>query len=379
MTVPNTVTLSEIQQQSEFYKDKLFFNDKLNEEIEYFQLTEKDSGELEFKASIRTDSAQNKTFVAIPDEDYERMLMENSVRFIPLAPKMVDDHTLAVSYSLPRLWQPGPNRIAYMNKSAYLLVNTDSIGKNELLPFRYELKDYFYPHFNIFLYGNDIAMGCKRITWPIEIDKEDYCNIPEFNPFSEEFYTYPQPIVVTFDKESGELKDHVGQLPSLSEITRTGSYFVAPVIDTWNNEIAMSDGFSGEIEVFTYGDSVKTKFHAYEIPMEYVPQPDSTNFYSFDCVAPYKGVFNRKIIDVKVTPEKIYCLVRYKTDNGMKSNLDQYSVIRIDRDCDCATEKSFAQDPNSIRYYGLRRTDDGVEPYAICKEGDEWKVVTYTF
>lgn len=380
LSYPDSISLSETNYQPEFYKDKLFFNDKLKECIVYFKTTETDSTIIEYQADLKTNSSQNKAFVQIPDSLYYHHFVEtNGARFIALSPKMLNDSTLAISYSLPKLWFVDKNYVGYMNQASLLFVDVDALDHTELIPIvKNDYEDFFYQHFSIFKYGDDIATACSRMTWPMSYEKDDYCNIPEKNPFADEFYSFTQPIIATFDKNTGQLKKRIGNLPNLSKYTKTGYYFMRLAIDTWEHETIISDGFSGELEVISADSSiVNSKYKAFEIPLECIPEPDESAYYSYDCVAPYVNVFNRNIVDVKLTKDNIYCLVRYGLHGEDNPETDVYSVIEINRECGCKTEKRFNLDNHSQKYCGLRRTVNGVEPYALFKDVNTWKVVTY--
>ena len=99
----------------------------------------------------------------------------------------------------------------------------------------------------------------------------------------------------------------------------------------------------------------------------------------YDCVAPYIKFFNRNIIDVKLTKDSIYCLVRYGIHGKEDPLIDKYSVIEVNRNCGCTTEKRFNLNNNSLKYYGLRRTQNDIEPFAIYKDDSIWRINTYRF
>lgn len=381
LSFPDSVTLSEIIYRPEFYNGKLFFNDKLKESIVYFRTSEQDSSIIKYQGEFKTNSRQNRQFVQIPDSIYNSLERTNDVRFIPLSPKMIDDTTLAISYSLPKLWYTGPNSIGYMNQASILMVDTETPEHSELIPLIKENdQEFFYPHFNLYKYGKDFAIGCERMTWPMEFEKEEYCDIPRLNPFTDDFYDFPQPIIASFDKKSGMLKDRIGNLPNLCKHTKTGYYFVAPVIETWEQEIVISDGFTGELTIINSSNpSICHNFKAFDIPLEFIPAPDDSTFYSYDCVAPYVNVFNRNIVDIKLTKDKIYCLIRYGSHGKENAKTDEFSVIEIDRECGCKKEKRFYNDNDRIKYCGLRRSPTGIEPYAIFKDDNNWEILIYRF
>lgn len=379
---PDSLTLSEIINQVEFCGDKLFFNDKLREAIEYFTISEQDSTVMEFCSELVCNSEQNHTYVQVADSIYMSMLADNSVRFIPLSPKMLDSRTVAISYSLPNLWYVDTNIIGYKNQACVLLVDTET-NESRVMPLVTSEDDgYFYPHFSLFTVDGQLAIGCERMTWPMEFEKEAYCDIDEFNPFSESFYAYTQPIIALFDSHNGQLIERIGNLPSLARHTRTGYYFTNPTIDSWKGQTAITDGFSGGVDLFCIGDTTNVKhLNAFNIPPSSVSMPDSTLFYSYDCVEPYVGVFNRTITDLKISDNYVYCLVKYGIHGTFDAVKDIYSVIRIDSTCNCSIERSFgAVNENTRSYYGLRRNENGsVDPYTITRQANRWQVNLYEF
>ncbi len=382
LNLPDSVYISEIIYQPEFYNDKLFFNDKLSESIKYFQISDENNSLLNFQKDIRTNEIQNKTFIQISDSLYNSLQLDDEVRFMPLSPKMIDDHTLAISYSLPKLWQTGEKSIGYMNRASVLIVNLEAGLTSNLIPLSVEDDDFFYPHFNLFKYGNDFAIGCERMTWPMEYEKEEYYDNPVCNPFSDEFYSFSQPIAAVFDCKNGNFKERIGELPFFSRKTLTGYYFVSPVIDSWGDDIVMSDGFSGKITLINQNNISDTNnYDAFTIPVNLIPDPNPSNFYSYDCVSPYISYFNRNIMDLKISSDYIYLLIRYGKPGEEDAANDLYSVIKFDRNCNCTEEKTFdrSKDP-SYNYFGLRRNEDGsIEPYKISKKHGAWAVTTYNF
>lgn len=382
LNIPDSIYISEILYQPEFYEDKLFFNDKLSESIKYFRISGKNDPCLDFQKDIRTNEIQNKMFIEVSDSLFSALQLDNDVRFIPLSPKMFDDHTLAISYSLPKLYYTGKNSIVYMNQASVLIVNPEIGINSKLIPLLKNDEDFFYPHFNLFKYGNDIAIGCERLTWPMEYEKEEYSDNPILNPFSEEFYSYPQPIVAIFDYKNGSLKERISELPFLSKKTLTGYYFVSPVIDSWEDDIVISDGFSGQITLLKKDNSYATHhYDIFNIPTNILPEPDSLNFYSYDCVSPYINYFNRNIVDIKISSDYIYLLIRYGNHGKEDAVNDNYSIIKFDRNCNCTEEKIFDKSEySSYNYFGLRRNKDGsIEPYKISKNQQKWIVTTYNF
>lgn len=381
LCIPDSISLSQSDYLPEFEKDKLFFNDKLNESIAYFKIHNREDSILKFVKQIRTTELQNKEFIKIPDSIYEAS--KDMIRCMPMAPKVLNDTSIIIPYSLPYIWFTGPSSIGYRNKSCFLKTNPDTNGAGEVIPFTHDNNpDFYYPHFNINILRNNIAIGCERLTWPVDIDKEDYCDDPNTNPFDERYYKIQQPISAIFDSKTGVIKKRIGNLPSLSKETLTGSYFVSPKIDTWGDQIAMTDGFSGEILILDSLDfSIKEKLHIFTIPDDIIPKPNPSFFYSYDCVADYIDIFNRNIEDIKISKDFIYCLIRYGK-HGEPSKEDMYTVARVGLDCDCVEEKTFPSTTNPHKYFGLRRTSEGeIHPYVLSKliDSSTWEIYEFEF
>lgn len=379
LRIPEGITMSEIIYQPEFYKKCLVINDKLNETAMLFSFSA--SGDvIDFRSVVCPDSAQRRMFVSVPDDIYLPWLAERGIRFIPLTPKMFDDSTLVISYSLPKIWFTGPQSVGYMNQSAMLVVNPDSLEKSEVIPLVKDpfTEEFFYPHFTVSNLGGDFAVGCQRLTWPMEYTREEYEDDPCRNPFIDDFYRYEQPVVAVFDRYSGELKQRREQLPALARKTKTGVYFIAPVMDTFEGHTVYSDGFSGEIRLGSIDDEDSERIlRAYSIPEEVLPLPDESKFYDYEMTAPYRKIFNRRIVDLRLTGKEVYVLIRYE-GSGNRDGKEVYSVAVLDLENGHADERRFPPSGMAAVSYGLRRlTDGGVRPYAVGKINNDWQIVTY--
>lgn len=383
LTTPDSMTLSDTDYQPEFYGNDLFINDKLREGIEYFRLN---GDRMDFMSEIRTDSAQNMMFIDVPYEWYRPMVESKELKYMPETPKMSNDSTLLIAYSLPMVFRTGPHSLAYMNQSCVLRLNPHNDTASEIVPFTApDDSIFFYPHFYIFPVRDDIVIGCKRMTWPMEYEKEEYVDVPEMNLFRDAFYDFPQPTVGIFSGKTGKLKGHGAQLPEISRRIKTGYAHVSPQIAVNNKLVAYSDGFSGDIYLKSIDEaspdldlSDARKVKAFNIPEGMIPEPREELFYTYDCLAPYKGLFNRSIIDMRMTPDDVYCLIRYGDHAVPDPKKDEYSVVRINIESGEATESSFPIPNGRAMAYGLRTLNSEVQPYLLTRGIDgEWEVIIY--
>lgn len=372
MNVPDTVGISAIINQPELYGNRLFFNDKLDYSIQYYKIY---SDSARFITRFKTDSTQNRLFVTVNDNIYKSMIYGNEIRFMPLSPRMLNDSVLAVSYSLPKIWAPDSTSIAYKNQACVYVVNPDNHKECNIVPLiKPDSNEFFYPHFDLFVMGNDFVTQAQRLTWPIEVDKDYYCGKADIDPFMEDFYSNQQPILAIFDSHTGNLKSKIGQLPELARKSLTGYYFVSASIASDGNRAVYSDGVSGNLHVFDIdspeNDSIVKIF---DIDLSRIPMPDEKDFYSYDCIAPYTGVFIRNIMDVKIKDDDIYCLLRYGIHGDFKPT-DTYSVIKVNNNTG-VIERKFPI--KGAEAYGLWTNDTGIHPYLIDKINGEWEIVEF--
>ena len=368
VNTPDSILVSEIIYQPEFVRGNLLFNDKLRNSILRFKI---ENNSLNYHSEICTNSVENRTFSKIDSIDYDDMLNRNELKFIALSPKMLNENELCITYSLPNLWYVEKSNVGYMNKKAALIIDLNDQQSRRLIPLTADdNEDFFYPHFSVYSINGDIVIGCERLTWPVDIDKEEYIDIPEKNPFCDDFYRFSQPIMAIFDSQTGDLKQKFGQLPSISNQTKTGYYFMAPLVDTNNNQVVSSDGLSGEVNV-SMADSPNKIIKTYKIfNIDDLPTPNHDKFYTYECVAPYNPYICRNIIDLKLTSDHIYCLLRYGIHSREQVDKDLYSVVIINRNNGNITEYQYPHLNSSTLAHGLWRNEDGdIMPYDITKDG----------
>lgn len=380
VSVPDSVNLSEVDNRPDFCGNFLFFTDKLNEAVLGFTYTDGDSLPLKMCAFIQPDSAQKRTFADVDDDVYNEQIEDKALRFIPLSPKIIGN-SLYASYSLPKLWITDSTNLNYMNQACAIKFDLDSVrsgSHGHVIPFGFELEHFFDMHFMLYDYDGNVALDCEKKTWPMGYDKEEYAGQPRRDPFMKEFYQYDNPTVAVFDHDSLRLLGRYEQLPELAEQTLTGYYFASAVVDSYAGARVYSDGFSGAVRY--YGkDGVMRQYQAFSIDPSLLPSPDSTKFYSYDCVEPYRAFFNRKIIELRVTPSHIYCLMRYRKNSWDLADV-AYSVVAIDLKTGKTQESRFPAEATGCSLAcGLRRNADVVEPYEIIRAAQGvWKLKLFS-
>ncbi len=368
---PEGMAYSAIRNRPDFCGNILAFNDQLHSEIVMLKLN--DAGDkFVHMGIIKADSTEMFRFVDLPTtyslEDYD----DGSLKFMPISPRFMPDGRLAVSYSLPRLWEDGTECIGYANQPCMLLVDTCNLT-HTLTAFEDGTSHgQFFGHYTIFPLGDDVAMMSQPRTWPLT-EKSAYDSVPELNPFDKTYYSGKH-VMAVFSTDKGRFIRLAGKLPAVAEKSRTGHAFARPLSDTFDGCTAICDGYSGEISFFM-ADGTQRLLEAYHIDPHMLPDPDSTMFHTYDISAQYESWFCRHIDDMKLSKDHVTCLVRYGDVSGM-SEPAAYSVIVIDRSTGKACERRIADGDDKAHSYGLRRDATGnVSPYRICinRNGD-WLV-----
>lgn len=381
MQHPDSIIVSTTKYQPAFDGERLFFNDDMDASIYAYRL-DKNSGLMVFDGKIKTDESENRRFVTVEDKYFKMFQEDDGVRYIPLTPVLIPDGRLAISYSLPNIFHTDHGTIGYMNESAILFVDPGTHEHKGLIPLLHS-HEYFFPHFSFYATPTDIIIGCQRMTWPMNYERHEYENDTALNPFTDGFYESPTPIMAAFGIDSWKLRKLFGNLPRHAKASKTGDYFSGYAFDYFDGEIAYTDAVSGMISVTdTIGDynKIKHQYAAFIIPDDMIAPPDSSLFYNYDCVTPYKPVFCRTITDMKLSGDKIHCIVRYGDHNAPNTVDDTFTYVSIDRKSGEKTEKRFPETAAKERAfaYGLLRNKNGrITPYSIVKKDGKISVNTF--
>ncbi|MDE7407316.1 MAG: hypothetical protein K2M76_02750 [Muribaculaceae bacterium] len=379
ISTPDSIVLSEIDNNPAFNGNKFAFTDKLRMLTEIFRVNSQ-CNTLSFDREISCNDDEKRTFIKVSEPEYKAF--KNELRYMPLSPMWTNDSTMYISYSLPSLTYEGPAAICYMNQSTLLGINTNTGSHEGVSSINVKYDDgYFIAHFTQYPYFGMIAMPCQRRTWPMSYDREEYENEAIRNPFNEAFYTYKQPLFAIIDPTTGDIKQYAGNLPDISRATRTGAAFVSPTLDTYGEDGVMADGVSGELKYINKatGDSVLRVYRAFDIDMNLITEPDTALFYTYDCTVPYDNVLCRHVTTVKISPRKIHCIVRYGKHGDENVETDGYCYVEIDRKSGKRKERAFpAANVDAPLAYSLWRDENGnVNPYAVYRTAQGWVLRTF--
>ncbi|MEG1916926.1 MAG: hypothetical protein RR061_09650 [Muribaculaceae bacterium] len=363
-----------------FENGKFFYTDVLNNGVMLFSADEKEK-KLKFRSLIQADSIEKRQFVSVSEEIYQQFINSGSVFYIACGTSMLNNDKIGISYSLPNIFydvQQDSNvvRIGYRNEATLVARNTKTLERDTLSVFDFELEksDYFYAHYTFMPYDDNILIGCIKLTWPVEIEAEDYKNDINKNPFCDQFYDTENPFMAVFSRKTGKLIKRFGAMEECQRKSRTGYYYAKSVACTWGDSILYCNGYTGQLYICSKNNLDKSTNHysAFDIDCTEFPPVDSTMFYTYEYVKPYNKFFTRCIEDVKMNDSKIYCLVRYGMPKDSNDPFDSYSFITIDRKTGKRTEMLLPRyEELSILGYGLKEESGIIAPLIFMKNGHE--------
>lgn len=316
------------------YEGKHFFySDVLGNGIMLFQ--ENSSNQLSFKSLIQADSLEKRKFIEVPEKIYQNHIKSGMIYEIACSSGFVDSTSLGISYSLPHLISTAKDELGYFNKAVILKRDIETLNPDSLISLDFNLfnDEFFYMHFAFESFQDKIIMECKKMTWPMEFEAEEYMNNIQMNPFSDQFYETENPFMAVFNKKNGELIGRFGQIDSCQRKSRTGCYYQNAVLTTFEDQFLYTNGYTGQLYLTTGDDFYTNQEHysAFEVAVEKFPQIDSSYFYTYEYVKPYNSFFYRCIEAVKMNQEQIFCLVRYGMPHIKNIAADEYTLVIIDR------------------------------------------------
>lgn len=248
---------------------------------------------------------------------------------------LLDKDHIGMPYSRPHLYRDGKN-IIYFNQACVLSRTIDTGAKDSTTTFDFELekKDYFNMHFQFSSTGNQIILGCQKRTWPMSIGREAYENDVNLNSFKKAFYKTRNPYMAAFDRKSGKVVARFGELDETAELGLTGYCFVDPLSTVNQNELAYTDSYSGKIHVCDTGNVSKETacYTVFELDKKQLQQAiDTTNFYNFEYAKPFNKVYYRKIDDIRIMPDYVYCTVAFFKNTLSADKDTEYTFVKINR------------------------------------------------
>ena len=299
-----------------FVDDIFMYTDEMWNSLQLFNKKD-DADEFDFKQVLLPTEKEKNMFVSIDSASLKRMTELNLVHYIICNAWILDKEHIGMSYSLPKLLTETSGNTAYYNEPCIL---SRRIG--DLQPDAYTDLDvglyrekYFYQHFQFCSTGDKIIIGCRKMTWPMDFELDEYRGNTEFDPFDKGFYDTDNPFMAAFDRHTGKLITRFGHIDDIARKTFTGYCYVWPLAMVCGQELAYTDSYSGKVYVADTADITKDKFcyEVFKIDDSLLPPVDTTKFYSYEQAKRYKNVFCRTIEDLRITADKLYCVVMYGT------------------------------------------------------------------
>ncbi len=315
-----------------FERDYFFYNDDFKSGI---VLCEKKRDKLVYRTLVQADSVERRRYVKVPESEYQAMIKEGSVFYIPLSANLVDSTKLMVSYSLPDLFMEGKDALGYANRASFIVRELPTLKPGNMIGHESDERNspFYYFHFIFDYFAGRVWLGCERRSWPDEgFTKERLTRDPKLDSFKDYFYTQFNPTVATVDSKTERISGRYGRMEDSQRISRTGKYFNEAVFAHSGRELAYTNSYTGVINVV---DSVAldkpSRYVAFDIDSVSIPKPDSAYFYKFEYGRLYDRTFSRSVAAMKIDARYIYCLVRYGSPKRVDLRKDHYVYVRIDR------------------------------------------------
>ncbi|MCR5513325.1 MAG: hypothetical protein K6F43_07155 [Prevotella sp.] len=358
-----------------FINDHLFFTDVLHNGVMVFHL---DKHMMKYKGLLQVAETEKKRFIEVSDSAYRHLVKHHMLFYIALGANMLDENHIGISYSIPKVVRDGAdNAYGIYNAPIILSRNIYNMKSDStiVLDFDLENETFFYQHFTFAKHQDKLAVGCKKMTWPMEYEREEYENEPERNPFCSQFYDTDNPIVALFNTNGGKLYKRYGALDESQRISYTGYYFSSPIFASHQDEFLYGNGRVGKVVIINKAEDSGLQYNVFDIETTSFPQPDSTTFYTYDCVKPYNKFFNRCITDVKFDKHNIYCIIKYALPDSDKGARYVYAIVN--RKNKKVREYAFPLTNETIIGVGLRDKNHKITPFMLTKEEMTAKVCLY--
>lgn len=373
-----------------FHGNYFFYNDRFLNGIALFE-TDDGNELLRQTALIEADSTEMNRFIEVSPEVFKSM---GDVSYIPLEPDMISDSVICVSYSLPHIKYMGielhgkdtVENIGYLNMPSMIFRNVKTL---ERLPMEWDKYDpftseYMYGHYTTTVFGNYKIEQCFKLTWPMEYQREDYEHDVERNPFGEGFYDTPNPILAVLDRTTGMPVKHIGKLEDCQRLSRMGYYYSNATACVHGDEIAYTNGYTGAVYVCDTAqiDVPLRRYVAFVVDTASFPPIDTTAFYTYEYARRYDKFFTRCIMQLHLTDDTVYCLVKHGVPRTVEIPRDKYEVVAIDRHTGEAVHRKFPemQAGESLLGCGLRELPDGgIAPFMFMRKDDVPVVKVFDF
>jgi hypothetical protein len=359
------------------FNDIFIYSDELANAAYYFHV-DKEKKTIDFKDIFVVDSTERDRYIDIPEDLYLSKKRSGGLHYIALGVNRIGNNQIGLSYSLPRLLMESPTTIAHYNKASIIVRNLQTIEREPMISLDFDIfnETYMYTHFNFFpLNDENIILGCKKITWPMEMEIEEYKGQIELDPFMEEFYSTECPYLAIFDIHTGKMLQRFGQLDISQKLSRTGYYYLNPIADCNKEEIVYGNGYVGKLYLAERNNPsmVKKEITVFDINTCNFPTLDSLFFYKLEHAKAYNPFFNRCIETIALANNIIHCIVRTGLVYRNIQN-DEYEYIAINKEngeilCRYNLIEEF--DDERILCFGLAKENDIITPYYFSKRDNK--------
>lgn len=365
LKIDSTVRVSTLFDTPRYIDGTLFFTDVLHNGVMLF----KEHGVcMNYMGLLQVDSIERKRFINIPDNVYQYYKDHNMLFYIALGTNVLDNKYIGISYSIPRVAADGAeNSYGLYNAPVIIRREIESLSAAPMITLDFDLENdttFFYTHFQFSKHQDNIVIGCKKLTWPMEYEREEYENTPNMNPFDERFYQTNNPYIASFNARGGTLTEHLGCLGASHTESLTGYYFTRPISYSSGKELVYTDGYDGSVSVVLEDGSEKI-YRAFEIDTEQFPVPDTCLFYTYEYVKPYTRFFNRCITDLQIDKKNIYCIVKYAKPDSNEGT--RYVYVVINRKNGNKIQKVIPQSEEHLLGCGLATKNGRTFPFTLQK------------
>lgn len=358
----------------------LFFTDMLNNGVMLFKL--KDNRYI-YRTLFQVNDYEKKRFVSVSDQQYKNLVAAGQVFNIALSSNMIDDKHLAISYSLPKILEEkvdGIINLSFYNAPAILIRNIEDFQSEDMITpdFNLSNSDYFYMHFSFDIFNNKLWVGCEKLTWPMDgFEKEDIEGNIEINPFDERFYDTFNPIIASFDINSGKCNGHYGNLDESQRKSRTGYYFLNNVFAHYKDNYLYGNGYTGKLYLSSNTDTTTTCYEVFDVNSSQFAVPDSSKFYKLEYGSLYDSNFSKCITAVKMNDKEICCLVKHGKPRSDNFNNDRYSFVIINRISGKIQERFLPVIDSRIKSlgYGIMNEQNEFNPFIFIKDDNDYKIL----
>lgn len=375
LCMPKEVPLGQIFRNPYFKDDMFFYPDELLGGVPVYK-RKVGTDEFGFSRLLMPADREKDRFVNIPDYLYQMKKANGSIHYIICNAWTLDSAHIGMSYSLPRMFMKDSTTLAYYNKACILSRRIDGFAEDSCIVFDFQpyYDKYMFRHFQFSSTGDKIIIGLWKKTWPMEVETEEYKGQADIDPFMNGFYATDNPIMAAFDRRTGKLVQTFGHLDDIAKNTLTGYYYTDALSVVGGSELAYTDSYSGKVYVADTSDLAREKacYEVFYIDAKLLPPLDTAKFYSYDAPKVYRNVFCRKVSDIRITPDKLYCVIAYGDQSDPEDPRTDYTYIVFDRKTGKKKEYLYPKEVDGYTVFTRGLYEDGgtVLPFMVLKNGD---------